>query len=219
MIIDEYKTIKEPTESEYKDKGSKFIGYAFGIKSEEEVGLYIEEVKSKHFKARHFCYAYQIGVEGDIFRHNDDGEPSGTAGKPIFGQIQSFGVTDILIVVVRYFGGTKLGVSGLISAYKESAKVALSNAVIVTKYISNVYQLEFGYSVMGSILDTVKSLDFNIIEKDFGDVARINIEIRKGDEREEIIRLKSTLLNVSPEYIDDDSEVEFCSIKLIRTND
>ncbi len=219
MIIDEYKTLLASTEGEYKEKGSKFIAYAFPVKTEEEISSYLNEVKNQHFKARHFCYAYQLGVTGDIFRYNDDGEPSGSAGKPIFGQIQSFELTDMFIVVVRYFGGTKLGVSGLITAYKEAAKEALNNGEIVQKYICSLYQLVFGYEKMGEVMDTLKSLDFNIIDKEFTDKGRVTIEIRKSQEKEELVRLKSALLGVSPEYIEDESEVDYCEIKQLESND
>jgi len=124
-IIDQYYSIKDSTEGQYKEKGSKFISYAYSVTSEEQVGERLEEIRNLHHKARHHCYAYKIGVDGNRYRANDDGEPGGTAGKPILGQLHSYKVTDVLVIVVRYFGGTKLGASGLIKAYKEAAKDAL----------------------------------------------------------------------------------------------
>ncbi|MCB0451221.1 MAG: YigZ family protein, partial [Confluentibacter sp.] len=131
---DTYKTITIPSEEVlFKDKNSKFFGYAFPVSQEEEIKMHLEQLKKKHFSARHWCYAYQIGTEKISFRANDDGEPNNSAGMPIYGQIQSFEVTNILVVVVRYFGGTKLGVGGLISAYKNTAQLALEKATIVEK--------------------------------------------------------------------------------------
>ena len=131
---DTYKTILEPSEEVlFKEKNSKFFGYAFPILNEEDVKVHLEQLKKQHFSARHWCYAYQIGTEKITFRANDDGEPNNSAGMPIYGQIQSFEVTNILIVVVRYFGGVKLGVGGLISAYKTAAQMSLENAQIIDR--------------------------------------------------------------------------------------
>ena len=136
-IQDTYFTITQPsTEVLLKEKNSKFLGYAFPITSEEEVKIHIENLKKQHFSARHWCYAYQIGADKIQYRANDDGEPNNSAGMPIYGQIQSFGVTNILVVVVRYFGGVKLGVGGLITAYKTSAQMALEAAEIIEKLLN-----------------------------------------------------------------------------------
>jgi uncharacterized YigZ family protein len=142
-MIDHYKTIAGPSTGEFKDRGSKFFAYAFPVFTEEEWQEELEAVKKEHFKARHHCYAYRLGVDQNNFRANDDGEPSGTAGRPILGQIDSFELTNVLIIVVRYFGGTKLGTSGLINAYKLSAAAALDNATIEERLIEDVYTLGF----------------------------------------------------------------------------
>ena len=143
---DTYKTIlTSPEPILYKDKNSKFFGYAFPVTDEENVKTYIEELKKEHHSARHWCYAYQIGTENITYRANDDGEPNNSAGMPIYGQIQSFEVTNVLIVVVRYFGGVKLGVGGLISAYKTAAQMVLETAQIVEKTIDVHYIIKFEY--------------------------------------------------------------------------
>jgi uncharacterized YigZ family protein len=216
-MIDQYITIEEPSIGEYKEKGSKFIAYAFPVRSEDDVSQYLEQVKSEHFKARHHCYAYFIGLDRELFRFNDDGEPSGTAGRPIFGQIQSFDLIDILIIVVRYFGGTKLGASGLIHAYKKAAKCALDGARFVEKFLCDIFLMEFQYDQMGNIMNIIKSLDLNIIEKKFEKNCQLKIEIRASKVEETMVQLKSTLLNVSPEYIDEKTEVDFC--KIIKIED
>lgn len=216
-MIDQYITIEEPSIGEYKEKGSKFIAYAFPVRSEDDVSQYLEQVKSEHFKARHHCYAYLIGLDRELFRFNDDGEPSGTAGRPIFGQIQSFDLIDILIIVVRYFGGTKLGASGLIHAYKEAAKCALDGARVVEKFLCDIFLMEFQYDQMGNIMNIIKSLDLNITEKKFEKNCQLKIEIRASKVEETMVQLKSTLLNVSPEYIDEKTEVDFC--KIIKIED
>ncbi|MEM6700850.1 MAG: YigZ family protein, partial [Bacteroidota bacterium] len=131
-MSDQYKTLAAPSTGEFKDRGSKFFAYAFPVETETEVATALEQVKKEHFKARHHCYAYRLGMDKNNFRANDDGEPSGMAGRPILGQIDSWELTDVFIVVVRYFGGTKLGTSGLINAYKKSAMDALEQAEIIT---------------------------------------------------------------------------------------
>ncbi len=146
---DTYKTIlKASKEVLFKEKGSKFFGYAFPVLSEEDVKICIEKLQKKHHTARHFCYAWQIGKSYKMYRANDDGEPSNSAGMPIYGQLQSFDVTNILVVVVRYFGGTKLGVGGLIQAYKTTASMALTTSKIIEKTIDEVFKIYFEYPEM-----------------------------------------------------------------------
>ncbi len=152
-MSDYYQTLQEPvTEILFKEKGSKFIGYAYPIEHENEVKPLIEQLKKEHHQARHVCYAYQIGVKNISYRANDDGEPNNTAGIPILGQIKSFELTNVLIAVVRYFGGTKLGVGGLIQAYKISAKETLEQAVIIQKEILQHLYIEFEYPNMNKIM-------------------------------------------------------------------
>lgn len=156
-MIDTYKTINVPKgEILYKDKGSKFFGYAFPVSSEEDVKIFIEKLKKEHHSARHWCYAWRLGVENIRFRANDDGEPNNSAGQPILGQLLSFDVTNILLVVVRYFGGTKLGVGGLINAYKTTAKLTLDECTILKKTIDVHFQLTFDYIHMNKVMRIIK---------------------------------------------------------------
>lgn len=163
MEKDIYKTIHQPGEEVlFKDKGSKFFGYAFPVKTEDEVKAHIEDLKTKHHQARHWCYAWQLGKNYEHYRANDDGEPSNSAGMPIYGQLQSFEVTNILIVVVRYFGGTKLGVGGLITAYKTTAQMALEASKILTKTIDVEYELSFDYPNMNKVMRVIKEKNLHI---------------------------------------------------------
>lgn len=156
MFDDTYKMLSAPGEGLYKEKGSKFIATAFTVTSEEEVKQALAEVKKKYYDARHHCYAYMIGPDKSRFRSSDDGEPSGTAGKPILNQILSKDVTNVCVIVVRYFGGIKLGVSGLINAYKTAARDALDNAVVIEKTVDEVYSLEFAYPLMNDVMRVMK---------------------------------------------------------------
>lgn len=151
-----YKTIERSSESLFKDRGSKFLGYAYPLNDPAEAKKYLQELKAIHPKAVHYCYAYRIGTTGIHFRANDDGEPSGTAGKPILGQIDRFGITNVIIIVVRYFGGTLLGVPGLINAYKSAAEAALSANEIIEKDIEHILHLEFDYMIMNEVMLTLK---------------------------------------------------------------
>tara|TARA_B100001059_G_scaffold74587_1_gene72176 strand:+ start:74 stop:679 length:606 start_codon:yes stop_codon:yes gene_type:complete len=161
-----YRTIDIESEYLLKEKQSKFYGYAFPVSNTEKIKFHIQSLKKKHNSARHFCYAYQIGIEDTVFRVNDDGEPRNSAGMPIYGQIQSFKITDILIVVVRYFGGTKLGVGGLISAYKECAKATLEENKIITKEITIPIQLKFNYSQMNNVMRIVKEYSLEVLNQE-----------------------------------------------------
>ncbi len=161
-----YRTIDIKSEYLLKEKQSKFYGYAFPVSNTEKIKFYIQSLQKKHNSARHFCYAYQIGIEDTVFRVNDDGEPHNSAGMPIYGQIQSFNITDILIVVVRYFGGTKLGVGGLISAYKECAKATLEENKIITKEITIPIQLKFNYSQMNNVMRIVKEYSLEVLNQE-----------------------------------------------------
>lgn len=161
-----YLTINETFEGEvYKEKGSKFIGYAFAVINEDQIKNYILDTKEKHSKARHWCYAWQLGIDDVKYRTNDDGEPNNSAGKPIYGQILSNNLTNILIVVVRYYGGTKLGVGGLISAYKKGASNVLEIAKIKEKNVKSNISITFEYKEMNIIMRLVKKFDAEILEK------------------------------------------------------
>ncbi len=178
---DTYKTITKPSEETlFKEKGSKFFGYAFPVKNEEDVNICLETVKEKHKSARHFCYAYQLGTDPVYFRANDDGEPSNSAGMPIYGQIQSFDITDVLVVVVRYFGGTKLGVGGLISAYKTSAKMTLEVSEIIEKTIDIKFEIGFDYKNMNKVMRVIKEKNLNILNQKLELDCKIYISVRKS---------------------------------------
>jgi len=182
MKEDAYKTIELPSEETLlKEKGSKFFGYAFPILSEDEVKNWLEVLKKKHPTARHFCYAYQIGIEDVQYRVNDDGEPNNSAGLPIYGQIQSFEVTNILVVSVRYFGGTKLGVGGLISAYKTSAKLSLEATEILEKTINIQFELTFGYEMINKVMRIVKEKNISILNQTLELDCTYVISVRKNE--------------------------------------
>lgn len=181
MFGDTYKTITKASTGLYKEKGSKFIAIACTVQSEEDVKEKLEELKKEYHNARHHCYAYQLGFDKSAYRINDDGEPSGTAGKPIFGQINSFELTNILIVVVRYFGGTKLGVSGLIRAYKTAAKDALENSKIITKTVNEIYELKFEYPLMNDIMRILKEENLEQFDQNFELSCSLKFSVRKRD--------------------------------------
>jgi uncharacterized YigZ family protein len=162
---DKYKTVAAQATGIYREKGSRFLSFAFPVYSENEIKLVVSQIKKEYFDARHHCYAYRLGTGGETFRTNDDGEPSGTAGRPIYGQILSFGVTNILIVVVRYFGGTKLGTSGLVNAYKTAASAALKNSKITEQTEQQTVSFGFLYTVMNDIMKLVKDEKVEILEQ------------------------------------------------------
>jgi len=179
---DTYQSItKASPEVLFKDRNSKFFGYAFPIKTEEEASIHLEELRAKHHKARHWCYAWQIGKEDFQYRANDDGEPSNSAGMPIYGQIQSFDVTNILIVVVRYFGGVKLGVGGLINAYKTAAQMALEESDILKRTIDEIFIVKFDYPEMNKVMQVIKKNNLNVIDQKLEIDCKIFIAVRKKD--------------------------------------
>ena len=184
-IKDTYKTINSPSiETLFKDRNSKFFGYAFPVFNEDDVKKSIEILKKKHHSARHFCYAWQFGTDKIRFRANDDGEPSNSAGMPIYGQIQAFEVTNILIVSVRYFGGTKLGVGGLINAYRTSAQLALEASEIKEKTIDVYYQLTFEYDMMNKVQRVIKEKNLKIETQKLELNCQYILAIRKKDAKE-----------------------------------
>lgn len=181
---DTYKTIEAPAEGIYKEKGSKFIAKAYPVKTEEQIKSIIEQLKGEYYDARHHCYAYILGAKGKKWRANDDGEPSGTAGKPIHGQLLSFNLTNTLVVVIRYFGGTKLGVPGLINAYKTAAHDALSNAKIITRTVDAIYKVTFDYATMNEVMRLAKDLNLHLIDQRFDNTCFIRVRIRRSLENE-----------------------------------
>jgi len=179
-IKDTFKTIASPsTEILFKEKNSKFFGYAFPVTTEDEIKLHLDKLRKKHFGAGHFCYAFQLGTETLFFRVNDDGEPSNSAGMPIYGQIQSFGLTNVLVVVVRFFGGVKLGVGGLISAYKTAAQMALEESVILEKTIDIHFEISFDYKNMNKVMRIIKEKNLEIISQQMKESCQIKIATRK----------------------------------------
>lgn len=177
---DTYQTLVAPSEEIlFKEKNSKFFGYAFPVTSDEEIKIYLEQLRKKHFGAVHFCYAWQIGADRISFRANDDGEPSNSAGMPIYGQIQSFGITNVLIVVVRFFGGIKLGVGGLITAYKTAAQMAIEAAEIVERTIDIRFIIAFDYKNMNKVMRVIKEKNLEIISQKMEMSCEIEIATRK----------------------------------------
>lgn len=177
-MIDTFLTIKEPSEGEYKEKGSKFIAFSFQVRTEDEVKERLDETRKKYYDARHHCYAYQLGQDGELWRANDDGEPSHSAGTPILNQIKSFNITDTLVIVIRYFGGTKLGVSGLIRAYKTATQEALENAEIEEKIITKTVSFSFDYLGMNDVMKLIKDYELEIIEQEFTNTCQMKLSVR-----------------------------------------
>ena len=179
-IKDTFKTIASPsTEILFKEKNSKFFGYAFPVTTEAQIKSYLERLRKQHFGAGHFCYAFQLGTETIYFRANDDGEPSNSAGMPIYGQIQSFELTNVLVIVVRFFGGVKLGVGGLISAYKTTAQLALEESEIIEKTINVHFQIFFDYKNMNKVMRVIKEKKLEIISQQMKEGCQIEIATRK----------------------------------------
>ncbi|GAB4496315.1 MAG: IMPACT family protein [Saprospiraceae bacterium] len=198
-MTDHYRTLAAPATGEFKDRGSKFIAYAWPVRNEEEAMAHVETLRKEHFKARHHCFAWRLTPDGSRFRANDDGEPSGTAGRPILGQIDSFGLTDVVVVVVRYFGGTLLGTSGLINAYREAAAEALRNATVVEKIVKNSFVLDFDYALMPDVMNALKKLNLDIFKEEYGERGLIKIGIRQSEVEDTLLKMKALLWKVSPE--------------------
>lgn len=193
---DIYKTIASPSnEILLKEKNSKFYGYSFPVTSEEEIKSNLEKLRKKHIGAGHFCYAYQLGTDIVYFRANDDGEPSNSAGMPIYGQIQSFGLTNVLVVVVRFFGGVKLGVGGLISAYKTAAQLALEESEIIEKTIDIHFRISFDYKNMNKVMRIIKEKNLEIISQQMEESCQIEIATRKKN-AESIFTIFTNLFEV-----------------------
>ena len=215
-MSDHFYTIDAPTESLLKEKSSKFYAFAYTVEDTQEVEQKLEWLRKQHLKARHYCYAYIIGADKDKFRTNDDGEPSGTAGRPILGQIEKNNLTNTLVVVVRYFGGTKLGTSGLIKAYKGAAALALEKAVIVEKFITSMIVLTCNYENIGTVMNVVSSANLKILDVSYEQLIQIKIEKRQTQVHETITLIKSKMLNRSMEDITEDTEIEGMSFEVIE---
>jgi len=180
MFDDVYRMIEEASEGSYKEKGSKFIALAYPVENEEEIKEHLTRLRKQYYDARHHCYAWALGPTRQATRSNDDGEPSGTAGRPIMGQILSFDVTNILIVVVRYFGGTKLGVSGLIHAYKTAAADALENVSIKECTVNEVYDVSFEYPLMNQVMKVIKDMNLEVLEQRFELNCQLSFKVRRN---------------------------------------
>ncbi|MGC4040210.1 MAG: YigZ family protein [Flavobacterium sp.] len=195
-MTDTYKTLSSPSpEILFKEKNSKFYGYAFPVTNEDEIKSHLENLRKQHPGAGHFCYAFQLGTEAIQFRTNDDGEPNNSAGMPIYGQIQSFGLTNVLVVVVRFFGGVKLGVGGLISAYRTGAQMALEEADIIEKTIDIHFRIYFDYKNMNKVMRVIKEKNLNLISQRMEEGCEIEISTRKKN-AETIFGIFSNLFEV-----------------------
>lgn len=181
MGIDEFKTIMNVGEGTYSEKRSKFLAFSHHVESEDDIRELLAFYRKKYFDARHVCYAYMLGAERKIFRANDDGEPSSTAGKPILGQINSSGLTDILIVVVRYYGGVNLGTGGLIVAYKTAAAAAIENSVVETRQVEEIITYNFPYVMMNNVMRVVKEMKPRILSQTYDTTCEIKLSIRLSE--------------------------------------
>ncbi|MCB9080764.1 MAG: YigZ family protein [Lewinellaceae bacterium] len=207
-----------PSTGEFRDRGSKFLAYAFPVETEEDCHRHLEEVRKEHPKARHYCYAYRLGTDNNLYRANDDGEPSGTAGRPILGQLDSFGITKTLIVVVRYFGGTLLGTSGLINAYRAAAADALQQATLVEKWVADIYRLTFDYSRMPAVMNAVKSMDLRILRQEFTAQGELDIAIPQSETEAKLLRLKALVADLHLEEAEQLTEdIPGFSVQYLRT--
>ncbi len=177
MAKDTYLTIKEESQGLFRDRGSKFIACAWPVRSEEEIKEKLDVLRKQHHNARHHCFAWRLGAEKEHFRFNDDGEPSGSAGRPILGQIRKYDLTNILIVVVRYFGGTLLGVGGLINAYRSAAADAIENAAITKRTVDHIYEVRFGYPATNHVMSIIKEEEAELKEQEFGADCRMVLAV------------------------------------------
>ena len=214
-MTDQYKTIEKESLGEFKDRGSKFFAYAFPVESESEIAQALESVKKEHFKARHHCYAYRLGMDKNNFRANDDGEPSGTAGRPILGQIDSRELTNVFIVVVRYFGGTKLGTSGLINAYKTSAADALHQAQIITKTIKMIHRVDFDYAIMGDVMSVVKKMNLEVVHQEFEANPFLEIAIPQSEAESKLLTFKALVAKLPEEQVAAMEKMEHLEIEFV----
>jgi uncharacterized YigZ family protein len=195
MINLSYRTITTPVEGVFREKGSKFLAFGFPVESEDQIREHLQKLRKEYFDARHHCYAWMLGADKTKFRANDDGEPNHSAGDPILGQIRSRDLTNVLVVVVRYFGGVKLGVGGLIAAYKAATDDALGKALISEKEVENELVLEYSYDATSEAMRLIKDFDLRVIHQDFADVCRLTlvVTLRLRHEMEEKVRLLQAL--------------------------
>jgi uncharacterized YigZ family protein len=198
LFEDTYHTIEKPSEGLFRDRGSKFLAYAYPLNSENELKNYLAQLKSLHPKANHHCWAMRLSIDRSVFRLNDDGEPSGTAGRPILNILLSHDLTNIAVIVVRYFGGILLGVPGLINAYKSATEDALQQAVIIEKTVNDIYTIEFDYLQMNDVMKIIKEDNLTIISQNFDNNCSIQVSIRKTQVNQTLSKLNK--LNVIVKY-------------------
>ncbi len=198
MEEDRYLTLEAPAETSCRERSSKFLAYAYPVEDEERIRTILDELRKRYYDATHHCYAWRLGPRGEQFRANDDGEPSGTAGKPILGQLLSHELTDTLIVVVRYFGGTKLGVPGLIAAYREAAAEAIAAARIVERTVDRTIRIDFPYAAMNDIMRVVKEERPRIVEQRFDNLCTMRLAIRESCAERLAERLKKAGGSIDP---------------------
>jgi uncharacterized YigZ family protein len=212
-----YRTLHTDSYGEYREKGSKFLAYAFPVYNDEDIQEAQARVRKDHAKARHHCYAWRLGLDGNQYRANDDGEPSGTAGRPILGQIDRLELTNVQVIVVRYFGGTLLGTSGLIRAYKAAAAEALDTADIWERYLEDVYRLAFDYQRMPLVMAAISNLGLNVIAQDFGNSGQMDIAIPKAEVPPTLLKLKAQVAEVYEEEVDGLEKIEGFEVAYLKT--
>lgn len=200
LFEDTYLTIAQPSEGVYKEKGSRFLAFAYPVSNEEDIKKLLADLRKEHFNARHHCYAFRLGADKQAFRANDDGEPKYTAGKPILGQIQSKDLTNILIVVVRYFGGTLLGVGGLMNAYKQAAADALEHSAIIEKTVNEFYEITFDHLQMSEVMKLIKDESLEQVEQNFGLDCRLIFSVRKNNSNK-MIELFNKISNLELKFL------------------
>ncbi len=205
---DTYRTISGAAEGAFRDRGSKFFGYAYPVQTEAEALGCVEALRQQHPKARHHCYAYRLGLGADHYRANDDGEPNGTAGRPILGRIDQLELTNVCVVVVRYFGGTLLGTGGLINAYRTAAEEALKVATIEERIIEDIITLKFGYEQMSTVMNALSRLQLDQQDQRFEHTAEIDLSVRRSEVPSTVRQLKAYLAGVYLEEVGEGFEVE-----------
>jgi uncharacterized YigZ family protein len=200
LFDDTYRTFEKPAEGIFRDRGSKFLAFGYAVYTQEEIAEILQRLKKEHSGANHHCYAWRLGVNGDSHRANDDGEPSGTAGKPIYNQLLSAGITNVLVVVARYFGGTLLGVSGLINAYKAAAADCIANANVIEKHITEIYKLQFSYDAMNAVMKILKDHDLPQAKQKFELDCELEFSVRKS-EADEVVNALNAVASVKTTWL------------------
>jgi len=214
-MTDYYQIPARASEGEFRDRGSKFVAALRHVRNEDAALAVVEEQRKLHNKCNHHCYAYRLGPGQDRYRANDDGEPSGTAGKPILGQIDKAAWSDVIIVVSRYFGGTKLGTSGLINAYREAARLAIETGAVTLQPLTKVVELRFGYALMTPVMSALSKLALEMAEQDFGETAIVRLELPQSKVSETIRQLKAAIAGVYLEEVDEEFTVTGLAISCL----